>query len=310
MDQLMMKAVICTKYGGPEVLKVEQIKKPIPRENEVLIKIKASAVNSGDVRTRSLGVSGFLKVIMRIVLGFKKPRKPVLGVVFSGIVEEIGKKVTNFKNGDEVFGVTGFKFGTHAEYIVLSSKSIIVPKPVNAAFEEAAAIPFGGHTAIYFLETAKIDSKSNLNLLIYGATGAVGTAAIQLAKFHNVNVTAVCSEGGENLVKELGADSVVLYDKEDFSQLKEEFDVVFDAVGKVSKKQCIHLLKKGGRFVTVGGLDVAAERKEQLELLKRLFEEGKYKAVIDRVYSIDEIVEAHRYVDTGRKKGNVVLTIS
>lgn len=306
----MMKAVICTKYGAPEVLKIEQIKKPFPKENEILVKIIASAVNSGDVRTRSLGVSGFLRIIMRIVLGFRKPRKPVLGVVFSGTIEQTGKNVTNFKIGDEVFGVTGFKFGGHAEYIVLSDKSITVKKPVNATFEEAAAIPFGGHTAIYFLEKAKIAEKENPKVLIYGGTGAVGTAAIQLAKYYKAQITVVCSESGHNLVKSLGADCVVLYDKEDFTQLKDKFDVIFDAVGKVSKKHCIPLLQAGGRFVSVRGLDTAAERTKQLELLKKLFEEGKYAAVIDRVYSMDEIVEAHKYVDTGRKKGNVVLKIS
>ena len=305
-----MKAVICTKYGSPEVLKIVEVEKPTPTDNEVLIKIRASAVNSGDVRVRGLVVSGFLKIIMRFVLGFNKPRNPILGTVFSGIVEQIGKNVKNFSQGDEVFGLTGFKFGAHAEYITVSGKSIITKKPVNATFEEAAAILFGGQTAVYFLEKAKISEKENPKILIYGATGSVGTAAIQIAKYYNAQVTAVCSENGQDLVKELGVDDIILYNKEDFTKRDEKFDMVFDAVGKTSKKQCVPLLNDKGYYGTVGGLDFAVERIEQLEFLRKLFENKNLKAVIDRVYSIDEIVDAYRYVDTGRKKGNVVLKIT
>jgi NADPH:quinone reductase-like Zn-dependent oxidoreductase len=305
-----MRAIICTKYGPPEVLKITNVEKPVQKDNEILIKIIASSVNSADVRIRSLDVPGFLKVIMRFVLGFNKPRKPILGVAFSGVIEQTGKNVTNFKNGEEVFGITGFKFGTYGEYIALSEKSIVVKKPINATFEEAAAIPFGGHTAIYFLDKAKISAKANPKILIYGATGSVGTAAIQIAQYHNAEITAVCSEKGLKLIKELGVDKVILYDKEDFTKCSERFDIIFDTVGKVSKKQCAPLLNKGGRYVTVGSLESASERKEQLELLRKLFEAGKYKATIDKIYSMDEIVEAHRYVDTGRKKANVVLKIA
>jgi NADPH:quinone reductase-like Zn-dependent oxidoreductase len=306
-----MKAVICTKYGTPEVLKIVEIEKPTPKDNEVLIKIVASAVNSGDVRVRGLVVTGFLKVVMRFVLGFNKPRKPILGTVFSGVIEQTGKNVKGFVNGVEVFGLTGFKFGAHAEYITLSGKSVIAKKPVNATFEEAAAILFGGQTAVYFLEEkAKISEKENPKILIYGATGSVGTAAIQIAKFYNTQITVVCSEAGENLVKELGVDDIVFYEKEDFTKRTEKFDIIFDAVGKTSKKQCAPLLNDKGYYGTVGGLEVAAERIEQLEFLRKLFENGKYKATIDRVYSIDEIVDAYRYVDTSRKKGNVVLKIA
>jgi NADPH:quinone reductase-like Zn-dependent oxidoreductase len=305
-----MKAVICTKYGAPEVLKIDSVEKPVPGDREILIKIMAAAVNSADVRVRSLDVGGFLKIIMRFVLGFNRPRKPVLGIVFSGIVEQTGKDVKTFKNGDEVFGITGFKFGTYAEYITLSDRSITALKPVNATFEEAAAIPFGGHTAIYFLDRAKISEKKRPDILIYGATGSVGTAAIQIAKYSHAKITAVCSESGQELVKELGADDIILYDREDFSKRPEKFDIVFDAVGKTSKKQCTSLLKKNGCYVTVGGLETAVERKEHLELLRKLFESGNYKATIDRTFSIDAIVEAHRYIDTGRKKGNVVVKIA
>jgi NADPH:quinone reductase-like Zn-dependent oxidoreductase len=310
MIESTMKAVICTKYGPPEVLRIDRVKKPVPKHNEILIKVMASAVNSGDIRVRGLVVEGFLKIVMRFVLGFTKPRKPILGTVFSGIVEQVGRSVQDFKIGDGVFGATGFNFGTYAEYIALSEKSVVTLKPSNATFEEAAAIPFGGQTAIYFLEKAKIAGRTNPKVLIYGATGAVGTAAIQVAKHYNAEVTAVCSENGVNLVREIGAHKIILYNKEDFTKSVEKFDIIFDAVGKISKKQCAHLLNKDGKYVTVGGLQVAAERKEQLELLRELFEKGKYKATIDRTYTIDEIVEAHRYVDTGRKKGNVVLKIA
>lgn len=306
-----MKAVICTRYGAPEVLKVAEVEKPVPKDNEILIRIMVSAVNSADVRVRSLDVKGLLKIVMRFVLGLNKPRKPILGTVFSGVIEQVGENVKYFSQGDEVFGLTGLKFGTHAEYITLSDKSIIVPKPVNATFEEAAAILFGGQTAIYFLkEKAKISEKANPKVLVYGATGSVGTAAIQVANCFNAQITAVCSEKGENLVKELGVENIILYDKEDFTKVVKKQDIIFDTVGKTTKKQCTPLLNNNGCYVTVGGLDSAAERKEQLELLRQLFEAGKYKATIDKIYSIDEAIEAHRYVDTGRKKGNVLLRIA
>lgn len=304
-----MKAVICTKYGPPEVLQIQDIPKPIPNDNQILVKIVATAVNSGDVRVRALDVKGFMKTVMRFVLGFSKPRKPILGTVFSGIVEQVGKNVSNFKIGDEVYGITGFKFGTYAAYIAVSDKSVVVKKPSNATFEEAAAICFGGQTAYYFLEKAKISKQANLKVLVYGATGAVGTAAIQIAKYHNAEVTAVCSEQGKELVQGLGADKIILYNKEDYTKTAEKYAIIFDAVGKITKKQCEHLLNHGGIFKSVEGLDMASEEIIQLEFLRELFEKGKYKATIDKTYSIDEIIAAHRYVDTGRKKGNVVIKI-
>jgi len=310
MIKSTMKAVICTKYGPPEVLRIEVVEKPVPKDNEILIKIIASAVNSGDVRVRGLVVKGFMKIVMRLVLGFSKPRKPILGTVFSGIVEQVGKNVNDFKIADEVYGITGFKFGTYAEYIAVSDKSAVTKKPFNATFEEAAAICFGGQTAYYFLEKAKISEKSNLKVLIYGATGSVGTAAIQIAKYHNAEVTAVCSEQGKELVKGLGADNIILYTTEDYTKIPEKFDIIFDAVGKITKKQCAHLLNNGGFFKSVEGFDVASDEIEQLKFLRELFEKGQYKATIDKTYSIDEIIDAHRYVDTGRKKGNVVLRIA
>jgi len=305
-----MKAAICTKYGAPEVLKIMEIEKPTPKDNDVLIKIMASAVNYGDTRVRRLDEKGILKIVMPFVLGFGKPRKPVLGASFSGIIEQTGKNANRFSVGDEVYGLSGWKMGTFAEYVTIPEKGMIAKKPSNATFEEAAALPFGAHTAIYFLEKAKIQEKANPKVLIYGATGAVGTAAIQIAKYHSAHVTAVCSEAGQKLVKELRVDAFILYDKENFTSRNEKFDIIFDAVGKISKKQCVNLLNSNGQYVTVAGLSPAVERVEQLELLRTLFENGKYQAVIDKTYPMDEIVEAHRYVDTGRKKGNVVLKIA
>lgn len=305
-----MKAVICTHYGTPEVLKIRQVARPACRENEILIRIIASSVNSGDVRVRGLQANFLLRVAMRCIFGFRKPRKAILGTTYSGIVEAIGTTASTYKIGDRIYGVTGFKFGAHAEYMVLSDKDIFVKKPVHATFEEAAAIPFGGLTAIYFLQKTCLRSKTRANVLIYGSTGSVGSSAIQIAKYYNADVTAVCSKTGHDLAKRLGADRVIYYDGDYLKTYTETFDIIFDAAGKITKKQCAHLLKTDGQFVTVGGLDVAAERREDLEFMSMLFDTGRYQAAIDKVFSLDEVVEAHRYVDSGRKKGNVVLKIT
>ncbi|MBK8845926.1 MAG: NAD(P)-dependent alcohol dehydrogenase [Bacteroidetes bacterium] len=303
-----MKAVICTKYGPPEVLQIQEVSKPIPKDNQILVKIVATAVNSGDVRVRSLDVKGLMKVIMRLVLGISKPRKSILGTVFSGIVECKGNKVTKFKVGDKVFGMTGFKFGTYAEYIAVNQNSNVLEMPKNATFEEAVAIIFGGQTAIHFLEKAQIAKKSYPNILIICSTGSVGAAAIQVAKYHNANITAVCSSQGDKLVAELGVNNIVHYDQEDFTKQTEKFDIIFDAIGKYNKNQCKNILNKNGAYVSVN-IGYASENIQQLTLLKKLFEKGDFIATIDRTFKIAEIVEAHRYVDTGRKKGNVVLKI-
>lgn len=304
-----MKAVICTKYGPPEVLKIQQVPSPIPKCDELLVKILATAANSGDVRVRSLYVKGFMKLVMRIVLGISRPKKSILGTVFSGVVESIGERVSKFRVGDKVFGMTGYNFGTYAEYVAVTQNSNVIEMPVNATYEEAAAIIFGGQTAIYFLEKAKISELLNPKILIIGATGSVGTAAIQIAKHHNADITAVCSSEGIDLVNNLGVNNVILYDKENFTKQANKFDVIFDAVGKATKKECKHLLTKNGVFVSVS-LGYAKEKVQQLQLLKELFENSDYSAVIDKTFPIDKIVEAHRYVDTGRKKGNVVLKIT
>jgi len=304
-----MKAVICTKYGGPEVLQIQEVSTPIPKHSQILVKIVATAVNSGDVRIRSLDVKGFLKVIMRLVLGISKPRNPILGTVFSGVVEAVGDKVSQFKIGDKVFGMTGFKSGTYAEYIAVNQNGNVIEMPENATYEEAAAIIFGGQTAIYFLDKAKISEIRNAKILIIGATGSVGAAAIQVAKYHKADITAVCSSEGQRLVNELGVKNVILYDREDFTTKTEKFDIIFDTVGKSNKKQCNNLLNENGIYKSVRS-GYASETIHQLKLLKELLEKGAFNAVIDKTFPIEEIVEAHRYVDRGRKKGNVVIRIS
>lgn len=304
-----MKAVICCQYGSPEVLQIQEVEKPTPKKNQILIKIVATAVNSGDVVVRSLDVNGFLKVIMRLVLGISRPRKPILGTVFSGIIETVGNKVSKFKVGDKVFGMTGFKFGTYAEYIAINQNGNVIEMPKNATYEEAAAIIFGGQTAIYFLDKARLSEIKNAKILIIGATGSVGTAAIQIAKYHNAEITAVCSSEGLRLVNELGVKNVILYDREDFTTKTEKFDIIFDAVGKFNKKQCNNLLKENGIYKSVRS-GYASENLKQLQLLKEIFEKGEFKPVIDKTFQMNEIIVAHRYADTGRKKGNVVIKIS
>lgn len=250
-----------------------------------------------------------MKIIMRLALGISKPRRPILGNVFSGVVESVGAKVSKFEVGDSVFGMTGLKFGSYAEFVVVNQNSNVIEMPENASFEEAAAIIFGGQTAIHFLGKAGITQKPNPQVLIIGATGSVGTAAVQIAKNFKADITAVCGSKGKSLVLSLGVKNMVFYDLEDFTKLEKKFDIIFDAVGKSNKSQCKNLLKHKGKYVSVSS-GYASETKQQLEQLKDLFEKGNFKATIDKTYSMDEIVEAHKYVDTGRKKGNVVLKIS
>jgi NADPH:quinone reductase-like Zn-dependent oxidoreductase len=308
-----MKAYICEKYGPPEVLKLVEIEKPQPKKNEVLIKVKATAVNSGDVRLRALrvgdGALGFIgEIIMRIIIGFCGPRKKVLGAVLSGVIVEIGDEVNKFKVGDEVFAMTGMKFGGFAEYATLSQDKGISLKPKQASFEEASAIAFGGTTALYFLHKAGI-AKSK-KVLIYGSTGAVGTSAVQIARSKGSNVTAISGPDGIELTKSLGADKVYDYKEQDVSDLGVKFDIIFDAVGKLPRKRCEDILKDGGSYVTVGGLDVASEAQSSMQQLAEMFDEGELVSVIDKTFLFNDMVEAHRYVDAGQKKGNVVVTVS
>lgn len=305
-----MKAVICPAYGPPEVLEIQEVPTPKPKKDEILVKVRASSVNTGDVRIRGLNVEGFMRLVMRLVLGFTKPRKPILGTVFSGVVEEVGEEVSQFKAGDEVYGTTGFTQGCHAEYVCISEKKVITQKPAGSSFEEAAALPFGGQTAIYFLGKGGIKEISDPQVLIYGSTGSVGVAATQIAKHHGATVTAVCSSRGKELTESLKADHIVLYDKEDFKKLSTSFDIIFDCVGKTSKKECQHLLKPSGKFLTVAGMDVADGKKEYLDFLGGLFQNENYQPVIDKIYEMDDVVDAHRYVDSGHKKGNVILAVN
>ncbi|MCA6362323.1 MAG: NAD(P)-dependent alcohol dehydrogenase [Bacteroidetes bacterium] len=305
-----MTAVICTAYGKPEVLKLAQVSRPAVKTGEILVKIIATAVNSGDVRVRAMDANWWQRVLMRLIIGINKPRKPVLGTVYAGVVMATGEGVTEFAVGDEVYGLTGFGFGTYAEYISVKAKGTVLHKPVNASFEEAAAILFGGQTAVYFLQQAGIEKRAGQKVMIYGASGAVGVAAVQIAGYYNAEVTAVCSTANAALLQSIGAGKVVCYDKTNISHGAGRFDLVFDAVGKLPAEQGKKLLRAGGLFKSVAGGDYARESRAQLELLRKLFEGGHLKAVIDKTYPLSEAVQAHVYVDAGHKKGNVVLKVA
>lgn len=303
-----MKAIICTKYGPPNVLELREVAKPIPKDHEVLIQVHATTVTSGDCRVRSFRSPLLFWIPMRIVLGFTKPRKPILGVELAGQVVAAGNRVTRFKPGDRVFGMTGMSFGAYAEYICLSEDAVMAHIPNNTTYAEASAVSFGGTTSLHFLRKGQI--RSGQKVAVYGASGAVGTSAVQLAKHFGAEVTGICSTANIDLVKSLGADKAVDYTKQNFAELGEAYDLIFDAVGKSSKAMCRKALAPGGRFVTVEGQGVSKELVDDMLLLKELLEQGRLKAVIDRRYPLENIREAHHYVDQGHKKGNVVITVS
>lgn len=323
-----MKAFVYKKYGPPEVLQLKEVDKPTPKDNEVLIKTRATTVTSGDWRVRSLNVPAGFGLIMRLVFGVLRPKQPILGTELAGAVESVGKDVRKFKVGDQVFAFSDAVMGCYAEYKCMPEDGAVALKPVNLTYDEAAALSFGGTTALHFLRKAKLQGGEKV--LINGASGGVGTAAVQLAKYFGAEVTGVCSTANVELVRSLGADHVIDYTKKDFAQNGETYDVIVDTAGTAPYPRSKDSLKEGGRLLLVlAGLPemfsapwismtsskriIAAPASggaEELRFLADLAEKGQFRPVIDRRYPFDQIVEAHRYVDTGRKKGNVIITFA
>ena len=325
----LMKAVVWTEYGPPDVLELQEVEKPTPKDNEVLIKIHATTVTAGDCEIRGLKFSSALRFIMRLGFGFKKPKKKysILGYELAGKIESIGKNVKLFKIDDQVLASTSSNLGTYAEYRCLPEDGMIVIKPSNMTYEEAAAVPLGGLNALHFLRKGNI--QSGQKVLISGASGTIGTFAIQLAKYYGAEVTAVGNPTSLEVMKSLGADKVIDYTQEDFTKNGEIYDVIFDVVGKSSVSDCLNSIKKKGLYILANPkfslifrklwismtsrkkliTGIAKERIEDLVFLKELIEEGKIKSAIDKTYPLEQIIEAHTYVDMGKKTGNVVITV-
>ncbi len=322
-----MKAVLAERYGPPEVLQIREIATPTPKAGEILIRIHATTVTSADWRLRSQTVPTGFGLIMRLVFGLRKPRQPILGSELAGVVAAIGRDVTRFQVGERVFAFSDMRLGCHAEYIVLPQDGLVVATPPGLTDDTAAALCFGGTTALDFLRRAKV--RRGERLLVNGASGAVGTAVVQLARRAGAEVTGVCSTANLDLVRSLGAVQVIDYSRDDFTGNGETYDVIVDTVGTAPFSRCRRSLKPGGRLLLVlaglpdmlRGLWVsltsgrrviagpAAAKLDDLRMLAALAETGEFQPVIDRIYPLQQIVEAHRYVDTGRKKGNVIISM-
>lgn len=323
-----MKAVICTKYGAPDVLQLKEVEKPVPGNNEILIKVYATTVTAADFRIRSFTIPPSFWLPGRLMLGLTKPKKNILGVELAGEIESVGKDVKLFKKGDAVFAATLKGFGAYAEYKCLPESDPIVVKPANITYEEAAAIPIGARTALHYLRKGNI--RRGQKVLVYGASGSVGTYAVQLARYFGAEVTGVCSTANLELVRSLGADKVIDYTAADYTSKLEMYDMIFLAVDKLPFSICNRFLDKEGVYINVTGpfgnfqtfwASIISKKRiiiggnppetaDDLIFLKGLVEAGELKPVIDRSYTLDQIVEAHTYVDKGHKKGNVVITVA
>ena len=326
-----MKAIVCTKYGPPEVLEFREVGKPAPKADEILVKIHATTVTAADFRMRSFTIPAGFWLPARLAIGLRKPRKPILGVELAGVVESIGKDVKRFRAGDAVFAAALQGFGAYAEYKCLPENGPISIMPSNIGFEEAAAIPIGGRTALHYLKKIGLPKgPKGRKILIYGASGSVGTYAVQLAKYFGAEVTGVCSTANLELVRSLGADKVIDYTAGDFSRDGAAYDFVFEAVDKGSFAACMRSLKKDGIYINVTAPlpslemlwarigkrrklllgESASEKADDLVFLKERVEAGDLKVVIDRRFPFERMIEAHRYVDLGHKKGNVAVTVA
>ena len=306
-----MKAVIYERYGPAEVLQLTELPKPVPKEDEILVKVHATTVTIGDTIMRSLNIPGpgWQRLGARLYLGVRKPKRAILGMELAGVIESAGRAVTRFKPGDEVFASTfAVNLGGYVEYKCLPEDGVVALKPASLSFGEAAALPGAGMTALHCLRKANI--RSGQKVLIYGASGAVGTYAVQLARGHfGADVTGVCSTANLELVRSLGAGRVIDYTQQDFTQGTETYDVIFDAVGKLSPVQTSAARKLAGSYLNVLTASDGGESIELLLALKEQVEAGVIKPVIDRRYTLEEVVEAHRYVEKGHKKGSVVITL-
>jgi len=324
-----LRAVVYHRYGPPDVLRLEDVERPVPEEDEILVKVHATTVNRLDCHTREANRSSGLAIsfVSRLVSGLGRPRQPILGSEFAGEVEAAGAAVSEFAVGDHVFGTTSLRFGAYAEFVAVPESARIAQIPAGISFEEAAPATDGALNALTCLKQAEL--RKGRSILVFGASGAIGTAGVQLARHFGADVTAVCSTKNVDLVRSLGADRVIDYTQEDFTQNGETYDVIFDAVGKHSFGRCKASLNSGGLYLATDGLEnlllalwtsrsgdkkvifqiPPKQTKQDVQFLKKLIEAGKYRPVIDRTYPLEDVVEATRYVETEQKTGNVVLTV-